>query len=727
MVQSGNFRRSTILALAVAFTAACGDDDGPTGLDPNEFEFAIESGGAQSGIAGTVLDQPLVVRVSRRDNGAPAPGVGVSWSVPGGGGEPTRTTSTTNAGGEASTLVALGDSAGSLIVEAAVRGLDTLAFAPHTVLPVPTIASLTPTSVDPGDTVAVAVDDLPDGSSVEVLFDGVPGVIASQQSGTPAVLNTIVPAPAGACSSTNQSVDVRLRVAGITTASRMLTVSVPADPFQVGQVLVMQSSTEVQCALLPTGSGAAKYLLVALNGVLEADGLFQVTLGAGNVALTAAGSKAPEQPGFHGQLRAFEASLVARGLPQARPSRTGASLFAGPNVGDKRSFRVLNNVAAASPGGTLEDGDFDRVTATLRFVGPTTLLYIDDASPTADSLTQAEIDQLGEIYDRLLFDADRDFYGEPSDVDANEQVIILLSATVNKLTERDAEGVVVGFFFGLDLFASTACSVCRFSNEAELFYGLVPDPDGDLSDPRQKDRVLELLPGVMVHETQHMINFNYKVFVNNQPSLETLWLSEGLAHMAEELGGDAADDAGETDLADELYLSNFGRAARYLEDPGSSSLTVTSGSGTLGERGSGWLFLRWIAEQYGDFIFRDMKQAAENGVENVENQTGEDFLTLFADWAVALWADDQYIAGLSDRYQIPKWQLRSILELGDPPQYVLQPAQQTFGTFRSDSISQFLVATSPFYVELDAAGDSVALQIRLESSDDARLAVLRFE
>jgi len=272
---------------------------------------------------------------------------------------------------------------------------------------------------------------------------------------------------------------------------------------------------------------------------------------------------------------------------------------------------------------------------------------------------------------------------------------------VNGLTERGAEGVIVGFFMGLDLIERQpdVLLVTRFSNEAELFYGLVPDPTGEFSDPRSTERVIELLPGVMVHETQHMINWRYKVTDRGQQGEpETLWLSEGMAHMAEELGGDAAYDAGDIDLANDLYSSNFGRLLAYLEEPSAYSLTVTEGSGTLEERGAAWVFLRWIADQYGDFIFRDLTQTPENGVANVAAQTGESFFRLFADWAVALWAEDQDIPGLADRYQIPKWLMRDILLVNPPgggdPVYALQPLQETFATFRSDSISEFVAGSA---------------------------------
>jgi len=734
MIRPRRLSTAFFVILAAGVAAACGGDDGdgPTGLDPNVFELAVVSGGSQTGLAGTVLDEPMVVRVHRKDTGAPEEGATVQWRVVSGSGETTRSASGTDESGEASTLVALGDVAGEAVVEASVLGLLPVTLAPVTVLPAPSIRSVAPVSVDPGDTVDVLVDDLPAGMTAVVLFDGIGADVAERQDGTPSSLRVVVPPPAGVCSAQGVGVDVRLRVEGVTTSGSPITVSVPADPFQVGQVLVIEGTNDVQCALLPTDNGNAKYLLVALSAQFEQAGDFRVTLGSSNVTF-AASDAAPsiDQASFHGRLRAYEHRLASRGLAPATPpnSTSEFEMFAGPSLGDTRQFWALNDIDATSDDELTED-EFDRITATLEFIGANTLLYIDNRAP-AGGFTQAEIEFLGETYDRRLYDVDVDYFGEPTDVDGNDQVVVLLTPTVNSLTAPGSPGVVVGFFFGLDLFPPNAsgCPECRYSNGSELFYGVVPDPNGDFSDARSKDYVKRVMPGVMVHETVHMIDFRYQVFENVPASLEQLWLSEGLAHASEELAGDVVFVEGDQDLADDLYRSNFGRAATYLEEPESYSLTATSGSGSLGERGSWWLFLRWTAEQYGDFIFRGLTQANANGVTNVEVQTGEDFFRLFADYSVAIWADDMQIPGLPERYEIPKWMLRSILtEDGEPTSpYLLQPVQRTFAGFRSSDISQFITGSSAFYVELDAAGDPSDLQLELTAATNAGLAILRYE
>ncbi|MEE9245645.1 MAG: hypothetical protein V3U63_05530, partial [Gemmatimonadota bacterium] len=153
--------------------------------------------------------------------------------------------------------------------------------------------------------------------------------------------------------------------------------------------------------------------------------------------------------------------------------------------------------------------------------------------------------------------------------------------------------------------------------------------------------------------------------------------------------------------------------------------------GELGERGAWWLFLRWIADQYGDFILRDINQSPLGGVANIEQQTGESFFRLFADWSVAVWADDLNIPNLPERYEFPKWDLRSIIRVepsqGADPVYALQPTQMTFESFRGSTITQFIAGSSAFYVEIEAVNDLGDLQLELTATTDAGIAILRYE
>lgn len=95
----------------------------PTGPPP-PVAFRIEpvAGDSQSGIVGTLLPDPLSVRVSS-DSGAPVEGATVSWSAPNGGSVSTAT-STSDIEGIARVLRTLGDTPGPYMTQAEAPGLS---------------------------------------------------------------------------------------------------------------------------------------------------------------------------------------------------------------------------------------------------------------------------------------------------------------------------------------------------------------------------------------------------------------------------------------------------------------------------------------------------------------------------------------------------------------------------------------------------------------------------
>ncbi len=81
MARPWKLARPLAIGFLAALIAGCGGDDGPTGLDPAVFELVAVSGQGQSGLAGTILDEPLIALVRRVDGGTPEEGVTVTWSV----------------------------------------------------------------------------------------------------------------------------------------------------------------------------------------------------------------------------------------------------------------------------------------------------------------------------------------------------------------------------------------------------------------------------------------------------------------------------------------------------------------------------------------------------------------------------------------------------------------------------------------------------------------------
>ena len=80
-------------------------------------------------------------------------------------------------------------------------------------------------------------------------------------------------------------------------------------------------------------------------------------------------------------------------------------------------------------------------------------------------------------------------------------------------------------------------------------------------------------------------------------------------------------------------------AQQFLQRPGATSITATSGGGTLAERGGSWLFLRWLGDQKGESIYGRLVQTGRTGVSNVEDKAGETFASLFGDFATAVYTD----------------------------------------------------------------------------------------
>jgi len=222
-----------------------------------------------------------------------------------------------------------------------------------------------------------------------------------------------------------------------------------------------------------------------------------------------------------------------------------------------------------------------------------------------------------------------------------------LSATCNQ-----SGSVILGYFFALDLLSDP------HSNNGEVFYSLVPDPLNSQCTIRKDDFAKPNLAPTFVHEFQHMISYNQHALVpGRNGDSEDTWLNEGLSHYAEELAGrivpDTTGQATGTTYT-QYALSNYLNAYEYLENPEATFLISPAGTGgSLEERGAGWLFVRWAADQFGTSaenllqfrvrgtnFTRALVQTGLNGSVNVQAQAGESFATLVTQWQLANYLED---------------------------------------------------------------------------------------
>ncbi len=305
-----------------------------------------------------------------------------------------------------------------------------------------------------------------------------------------------------------------------------------------------------------------------------------------------------------------------------------------------RTFSVLNSLDATPR--------FSAVAAALAFEGATVLLYLDTVANAA--FAPAELAALGQLLDGQLIPAMHGQFGRGSDIDANGRVVFLLTPTVNAMVtaaECATSGFVRGFFYGHDL-----TSDAPTSNRGEVFYAYVPDPTGRWSCAHGKSDVLANLAPTFMHELQHMISFGEHAIARGGPSEEP-WLNEGLSHIAEELGARVFEaryppPTGRSvatqifpDSASPYITPNLLYSYRFLLNSGFYSLT-TCAPGTfcsLSERGGAWLLLRYIADQRGESVLRQLVETPLAGRANLEAVTGRSTAAWLGDFALAVSAD----------------------------------------------------------------------------------------
>ena len=308
--------------------------------------------------------------------------------------------------------------------------------------------------------------------------------------------------------------------------------------------------------------------------------------------------------------------------PRAAIGGGVARMIVRPVIGALRTFTVCSNHDCSA---------FKAVTARVRSVGAHVAIYVDTLAP-ATGLDSAQIAALTQTFDTHVYVVDTVAFGGVSDIDSNGVVITLMTPVVNSLVttaECLSGGYVAGFFFPPDLDPLTATQY----NDGEIFYTIVADPNGTLSCAHTVADVESTLPGTFLHELQHVISFNQHVLIRGG-SIEDIWLDEALSSFAEELGGRSY-------LPDSATFSQFVvpdlyNASLYLAGPENFFLLQT-GDTVLAEFGAGWLYMRYLVDQFGSSLTTKLEATTLTGTDNVAAQTGLPFATTVSRWALALW------------------------------------------------------------------------------------------
>jgi hypothetical protein len=313
------------------------------------------------------------------------------------------------------------------------------------------------------------------------------------------------------------------------------------------------------------------------------------------------------------------------------------------------------------------------------------IILADTANPTTDAFTTSDYTSFGTTFDDMVNPLDVDNFGQPTDIDKNGKVVILFTKEVNRLTSSNPDGSFVGgFFFERDLFPTTdnpalGLEGCAASNFGEIFYVLVPDPNGTQGPgggpgvKHTKADVLNNTTGTLAHEYQHLINAGRRLYINKAVSFEAVWLNEGLSHIAEELlfyrasGLAPRQNLGFTEVGQHAALfnryqaDNVGRFEIFLGKP---ALTDPYGDNDeLETRGATWSMLRYLADHRGTSdadVWKSLVNTTSSGQHNLAQVFGDDYMTLIRNWSTSTFTDD--FAGVSDtRFLAPSWNMRSIM------------------------------------------------------------------
>jgi hypothetical protein len=387
-----------------------------------------------------------------------------------------------------------------------------------------------------------------------------------------------------------------------------------------------------------TGVSESFLLQTAAGGALPAVEGQAIDLAAG--ARLSAFRRQDPAAEFHHRLRRMEA--LAAGSASATLGQPQVA-YRGPppELGHQRTFKVCSNTSCSST---------TNVPSTAVYVGTRGAIYLDDDVP-ANGFTPADIAEVGQLFDGAspnMYGIDTVAFGRESDIDGNGVVVILLTDAVNDLSPNCnfTGSRVVGYFYGLDLLPASGST----SNGAEVFFSAVADP----ANPNcsvSTGTALRTLGPTFVHEFQHMISFNQHRLIRGNLQPELTWLNEGLSHFAEELGGRQLPNNGialgdAPDRFTQFHVNNFANGYDYLVSTEDHFLiTPDASTGTLEERGANWLFVRWLADQFGGggngtSFTRAIVQTGRVGQDNVEHVTGEPFDRLVSQWQLANYLDD---------------------------------------------------------------------------------------
>jgi hypothetical protein len=391
-------------------------------------------------------------------------------------------------------------------------------------------------------------------------------------------------------------------------------------------------------------------------------------------------------------LRAPDAGATARA---AMPPRS---------VGDTIVVKVWSEgdlCTDIANGGT---GIYSTVTTVVTHVGTSAIYMEDIENPLSESFTAAEYaawdatlsgttlptitNYFGDFWDGI---PTAGVVGDELGLDADGRVGVVITKEVNKLESA------LGFVNFSDLYAT---SYCPIGNQAELFYGYAPDPDGIYAfGAVTKAEVAAEMPTLIAHEVTHILQGTQTLFPTFS-GWHAVWETEGGATLAEELvgmavlGHESGQNLGKTEWLTGYYGDQWYRAwpgdlrdyygLESINSPEECTWLDRDPPGPCGGGDGEWgravygvpaTLLRLILDWYGPSyaggeaaLMRDLTSSTQIGYANLEARTNKSIGFLLTIFGMALWAD-----GRGYNNYLTSWDLYPINEAWTGTDYKLQP------------------------------------------------------
>ena len=334
-----------------------------------------------------------------------------------------------------------------------------------------------------------------------------------------------------------------------------------------------------------------------------------------------------------------------------------------------------------------------------------------------------------------IYPTDTTYFGKETDRNADGRVTILYTPEVNRETPAGMSTFIAGFFWPGDLVKKTEYAElnipCPQTNEQEIFYMLVPDPNGTVNgNQRSVATVRQNTRGTIAHEFQHMINQGRRLLNPAVDSAETTWLNEALSHFAEEIVGRALRGFGDferltySDInpnpssADDyvaFFRQNLLRYRGWMQRPDTSSPTSRSVGSELAPRGAAWMFLRYATDFHSNgnmkSYLRRVVGGPDIGLRNLlQHSNGAQFDDLLSGWLISQFTDGLNIPNLPARYRMNSWAVRDVMAGSNSNVFPL------LVTPLPNNISTKSISGSGNYFRLTRVGPSPETTFRMQAT-----------